>query len=481
MSSTSRKALIRGLIIGGLAAACLILPFVVETGLDAMGRRVLAIFGLAVLLWVTEAIPLHATAVLIIILNILLISNQALIPFAEGSLDEGRPIPGYATFFHALANPVLMLFLGGFFLADGAARFQLDKSMARVMLRPFGRRPSLIMLGLMLITAVFSMFMSNTATTATMMAVVLPVIVALPAGDRRKIALALCIPFAANIGGMGTPVGTPPNAIALGALARQGLPISFLLWMVMIVPFMLVLLAAAWQILDRLYPCSVKELDLDIRASFDTSRPAIIFYATFALTVGLWLTEPLHGMNSNVIGFVPVVILLGTGVFGVRELQSTQWHVLWLVAGGIALGSAVSASGFDSWIIGLIRFEALSGAWILAILALVALGLSTVISNSATANLLVPIGMTLTMQIEGINRVQGAVFIAVGASLAMSLPISTPPNAIAYSTGVVKSKDMILVGAIIGAIGWLLFTWVAPMVWDALNLMPTPVAPPPAG
>lgn len=199
-----------------LALIAFATPFVVEfEGLSIEGHRVFALFLAAIVLWVTEAIPLHATAALIILAEILLISDKAL-------LDTTASAPAYSEFFATLAHPVLMLFLGGFVLADGAAKYNLDRNLAGVLLRPFGTRPRNILAGLMLIAAGFSMFMSNTATTATLMAVVIPVLARLPDGDRMRAGLALSIPVAANIGGIGTPVGTPPNAIAIGSLAEAG-------------------------------------------------------------------------------------------------------------------------------------------------------------------------------------------------------------------------------------------------------------------
>lgn len=154
----------------GLAAAAVafLIPFLFHfNGLSVAGHRMFAIFLVAIVLWVTEAIPLYATAVLIIMLEILMVSDQALV-----GLPGNFTTPPYRSYFATLADPVLMLFLGGFFLAAGASKFRLDRAMARVLLRPFGTGPNRIMLGLMLVTAGFSMFMSNTATTATMMAVV---------------------------------------------------------------------------------------------------------------------------------------------------------------------------------------------------------------------------------------------------------------------------------------------------------------------
>jgi len=452
-----------------LALILFAIPWLVQIeGLSPQGHRVLSIFLMSIVLWITEAIPLHATAAVIIFLEVILVSDKSLLP-----LPEDFKAPKYATYFYSLADPVLMLFLGGFFLADCAEKYKVDKSLARVLLRPFGNSPRMVLMGIMLITASLSMFMSNTATTATMMAVVLPVMMSLPAGDRMRAGLALSIPVAANIGGIGTPVGTPPNAIALAAMAKTGITINFVQWMIMAIPCMLLTLAFSWFLLARMFPCSAPTMEVKIDAKFDRSPPAIIFYCTFAVTVLMWLLEPLHGISSSIIGFLPVVILLSTRVFTTKDMQSLEWHVLWLVAGGIALGSGVSASGLDTWMIGLVRWESMSAATVVAVMALVSLLLGCVISHSATANLLVPIGMSLaTSDAVQVSPVLAGVFIAIGSSLAMPLPISTPPNAIAYSTGEVQTKDMAISGAIIGAVGFLLFVKVAPLLWGVMGVMP---------
>ena len=193
--------------------------------------RMLAIFGAAVALWVSEAIPLSATSIFVILAQILLISDEAML-----TLPDSFEPPTYDSIFATLASPILMLFLGGFVLADAAAKYGLDRNLAGVMLRPFGTRPAALLGGLMLITALLSMFVSNTATTAAMMAVVLPVAASLDTDDRFRVALILAVPVAANIGGLGTPVGSPPNAIALGRLDDQGLPVDFIEWMAFAVP-----------------------------------------------------------------------------------------------------------------------------------------------------------------------------------------------------------------------------------------------------
>ena len=450
-----------------LSFVLFLLPFFLEfEGLSPAGHRMLSIFLVAVVLWVAEPIPLYGTAALIIILEIIMISDQALV-----DLPSGFDAPSYRDYYAALADPVLLLVLGGFFLAMGASRFQLDRAMGRILLRPFGTDPQRIMLGLMLITAAFSMFMSNTAVTATMMAVVLPVVAALPATDRIRVAMVLAIPFAANVGGIGTPVGTPPNAIAIGQLADAGLSISFGKWMLMALPGVLLLIFVSWWLLRVMFPATTKSISVKIEGEFARTRDAHIFYAVFIGTVVLWLTESLHGVSSSVVGFVPVVILLTTGVLNDKDLQKVQWGVLWLIAGGIALGRGIVDSGLDEWVIGLISWDAIGNTIILAVFALLTLGLSTVMSNSASANLLVPLGISLASSPAlDLDPLMVGFMVAIAASLAMALPISTPTNAVAYSSGLIKTTDMAKTGILIGAIGLLIYLVISPLLWSAMGI-----------
>ncbi len=252
-----------GLLVGVVA---FLLPLLIEVpGLEPAGARMLAIFLLAIVLWVTEAIPLVATAVLVILLEVLMISDEALVALPATTTASTLAAGDY---FAALANPVIILFLGGFLIADGASKFDLDRNLAAVMLRPFAGNARRTVLGLMTITAVLSMFVSNTATTATMFAVVIPILAALPAG-RARTGLALAIPIAANVGGIGTPVGSPPNAIALGALQAQGEGVSFLGWMLLAVPLMGVVLLFSWWLLTRRYIATDTPMRLELSSSFD--------------------------------------------------------------------------------------------------------------------------------------------------------------------------------------------------------------------
>ena len=324
-------------------------------------------------------------------------------------------------------------------------------------------------MGVMLITAIMSMFMSNTATTATMFAVMMPVIMALPEGKART-GIALSIPVAANVGGMGTPVGTPPNAIALGALENAGVKVTFLQWMLAAVPLMLVLLALSWAFIAWRYIPSDAKFDIDTSARFEKSRNAIIFYSVAGLTILLWMTESLHHISANVVGFLPVVVLLMTKVMSGDDLRALDWPVLWLVAGGIALGSGVAATGLDKWMLGSIQWASIPGVLLIFVLALVGWVTSNVISHSASANLLIPMGMGLAATVST-SAAEIAIVIALGCSLGMCLPISTPPNAIAYSTGTTPTREMAVVGIVVGVVGIILLAFVAPLTWGFIGVM----------
>jgi sodium-dependent dicarboxylate transporter 2/3/5 len=430
-------------------------------GITLIEHRIVAIFILATLLWVLEPIPVWSTSILIIGLELFTASDKALFLFQPAfseSLHFGTAL-GYKTILGSFSSPIIMLFLGGFFLALVSKKYRLDLNLARVIMKPFGTRPKYVLLGLMIITAVFSMFMSNTATAAMMMALLMPVLAAFEKNDPGKTAIVLGIPFAANIGGIGTPIGTPPNAIAMKYLNGSD-AIDFGTWMLFAFPFVIMMLLFVWQLLLRLYPVRTERITLDIEGKFLKNWKAVTVYCTFTLTILLWLTGRWHGMNSYVVAMVPVVVFSVTGIVTAQDLKTLSWDVLWLVAGGIALGMALEQSGLSIHLIESIPFDLFS-AWVIVIMAsLVAIFMSSFISNTATANLLLPVMAALGSNVSALQAVGGGrviiVAVAFACSLAMALPISTPPNAIAHASGVVESRQMVKPGLIIGGVGLIL-------------------------
>ncbi len=429
-------------------------------GLTVIEKRVIALFVFAALFWIFEPIPIYATSVLIIVFELIMISNKSFILFRNNAdADTFGTLLSYKDIMGTFASPIILLFLGGFFLAMAATKFRLDQTLAKNLLKPFGNNPKTVMLGMMIITALFSMFMSNTATAAMMLSIVAPVLLLFPEGDKGKTAFALSIPVAANIGGIGTPIGTPPNAIAMKYLTGDN-AISFGKWMSFGVPYVIILLVFGWFLLNLLYPSKEKTIKLDIKAKALTNRNAKIVYITFGTTILLWLTDFLHGMNSYVVAMIPVAVFVATGIITKEDLKKLSWDVLWLVSGGIALGLAMEKSGLVVHLIESIPFANYAALLIIGGSAFLALVMSNFMSNTATANLLMPILAALGTSLKNVENMGGVSAIIITAALACSigmiLPISTPPNALAHGTGLIKTKDMAKVGIIIGIVGLLL-------------------------
>jgi sodium-dependent dicarboxylate transporter 2/3/5 len=428
--------------------------------LTLIQHRLLAIFLLAALLWVLEPVPVFATSILIIALELVMISNKGLHLFRtppEG--HELGELMKYTDIFSAFSSPIIILFMGGFALAIAASKYELDNNLARVLLKPFGTEPRFIMLGLMLITAVFSMFMSNTATTVMMLALLGPIVASAPKGDLGIKALVLCVPIAANTGGIATPIGTPPNAIALQYLTGEN-SIDFLSWMMMGLPFVIIQLTLAWFLLQKLFPSSQKSMILKLDGKFKKSWRAIVVYVTFAATILLWMTTKVHGMNTYVVSIIPLAVFTLTGIMGKNELKQINWDVLWLVAGGIAIGIGLDKTGLAVALAHAIDYSALSPVAVVITLSLVCWLMANFMSNTATANLLMPIAAAIGASMESLSSIGGIqgllVVVAFSASLGMILPVSTPPNSLAYSTGLIESKDMAKTGIIMGVVGLLI-------------------------
>ena len=442
-------------------------------GIDALTatqQRVIALFVFAALMWIFEIIPNWTTSLLVIVISLLTVSNKGL-----GFLctpDAGKLVP-YKDLMASFADPVVMLFMGGFVLAIMAEKYGLDVTLARVLLKPFGKKPKSVLLGFLIVISVFSMFMSNTATAAMMLAFLAPVLAVLPSDDKGRVGLALAIPIAANIGGIGTPIGTPPNATAVKFLAEAGSDVSFVTWMAHMVPYVVIMIVFAWFLLQVFFPFKAKEVVLEIPENKKAKDWK--YYATWIIFVGtilLWMTEAIHKVNSNVVALIPLALFTMLGIFTKDDIKLINWSVLWLVAGGFALGTCLQGTGLAKVLIEAIPFGSMSVVLVLVIAGLVCYFLSNFISNSATAALLIPILIVVAEGMADPAAANNASFIALGgtkamiifiatcASIAMCFPISTPPNAIAASTGLVETKDMSKIGIIIGVVGFVFgFFW----------------------
>lgn len=380
----------------------------------------------------------------------------------------GYAAPAYRQFFAALADPIIILFLGGCLLADASVKYRLDRALTGLFLRPLGSNPRLIVLGLLVATGTLSAFMSNTATTAMMMTVVLPLLAGLPPDDPLRVAVVLAIPIGANIGGIATPIGTPPNAIALAALSRAGAGVPFVTWVVMALPVVAVTLLLSWLVLLKLFPPQAAELRLELGGEFDRSGKALGLYVVFGLTALLWFTENQHGISSNIVAFLPVVALPMFGIVGKKEIHALPWDVFWLMAGGISLGTAIKSTGLAEWLVGQVNWTALGGFAVVTGLALLSFLLANFLSHTVTVTLLAPIAVSVggaVGQSAGFDLTTALVAVAVASSYGMTLPISTPPNAIAMGTGVLQTPHLVRAGGLIGAAGMAVVLLLARFYW----------------
>ena len=424
-------------------------------GMNVMQQRTLSIFVFAALMWLFEVIPAWATSVTTIVALLFAVSDKGFVLVEHGTAVSYREIMA------SFADPVIMLFLGGFVLAIAANKVGLDAYLARTLLRVFGSKPKFVLLGLLLVPGMFSMFMSNTATAAMMLAFMAPVLKNLPKDSAAPAALTLAIPIAANFGGLGTPIGTPPNAIALGALTKVGIDISFGSWVVHMVPYVIVLLLIAWVVLMLFFPMKMEKLEIEIESTSKFDRDFWIVAITMPVTILLWVTEGWTHFDANIVALVPFAVFSITGVFKADDFSKIEWHILWMVAGGFALGTCLNGTGLATVLINAIPFTKWPAVLVIIGAGFIMYLLSTFISNSSAASLLMPVLAVVSTAIKGeLAALGGAasliVYVAICCSLAMTLPISTPPNAIAASTGMIKTSQMVKVGLILGVIGGVL-------------------------
>ena len=433
-------------------------------GLTAVHQRIISLFVFAALMWLTEAMPSWVTSMIVVTIMLFTVSTSAFSFLRPEDPAAAAGLVPFKSIMACFANPTIMLFIGGFVLAIGLTKVKLDVALARFLLKPFGTRSEVVLLGFILVTAIFSAFVSNTATAAMMLAFLTPVLRQLPADGKGRIALALAIPIGANLGGMMTPIGTPPNMIALDYLASIGMGISFVDWTIKMTPFVLLLLVIAWMLLRFMFPFKQKNIEIKIEGDIVWDFKTWSVVAAFAVTIFMWMFgTDLWGVDTNVVAMLPIAIFCATGILTRRDLEEINWSVLWMVAGGFALGVALNYKGagaesLSNLIVSSVPFGEFSPIAVMILAGLICFGFSNFISHSAATSLLVPVlGVVAVGMSDALAAVGGAqamlVGIAIASSVSMILPISTPPNAIAHSTGFIDQKDMMKVGIIVGVLG----------------------------
>ncbi len=406
---------------------------------------VLAIIAFSMVLWVSEQLPLAITGLLSSLLLIVLAGQ-----------DPKRV-------FGAYFDPIIVLLLGGFFLGVALTKVGLDARIAAWALQRSGHHPARMLLVLMATTAVFSMWISNTAATAVMLPIALGVVAMREDAANFAKALVLGIAFAANVGGIGTPIGTTPNPIALRFLAEAGEPISFFDWMLRAVPLVVAMVLVAWFILLRVFP--IQSESIVAPSSTPPVKPGQRrVLGIFTVTVILWLTTDLHGLSASLVSVIAIVLLFVTLVLDEKDIHKVGWPAVLLIGAGLAIGDSVVTSGLDVVFADQILRIGAAGFWAYLLVAAAAVVFTLLASNTAAAVVMIPIVLQLATGWD--LPIQGLTMLAAAAlSLDFLVPVGTPPNAMAYSTGHVRVADMLRAGSWISAVGILASATMAWAFW----------------
>ncbi|MCC7243536.1 MAG: SLC13/DASS family transporter [Acidobacteria bacterium] len=449
----------RGVAISVTIAAACAAYWIARPMVPELAARAVSILIIGAGFWATEALPLFATAFVVVGLEIVLLASVGgladqltnLLTTLGLAVGEGRGEDiDAARFLAPFAQDIVFLFLAGFLLSAAMSKHGVDRALAARLLRPFAASPRRLVFGLLGLSAFFSMWMSNTATAAMMLSLLKPLLADRPHADRLSQRVILAVAFGANIGGLGTPIGTPPNAIAFGALNAAGYQLTFLTWVLAATPLVAVLVVASGLLLDRLLG---SEDGADIafgipEATQPLSRQGYITLAVLAVTMGLWVTSGLHGVRPGAIGLLAVAVLSARGTLDRRDVNTIDWSVLILMWGGLSLSVAMDVSGLTGVLASADVSGLTAGPWLAAaVTVVVAVTLSTVMSNTAAAALLIPMALALSLP----SGEQVAMLAALACSLAMALPVSTPPNALAYATGQIELDTMRRVGGLLSA------------------------------
>lgn len=420
-----------------------------SSGLEPAARRALFILIFAAGLWITDAVPAFAVGILILGLQIALLGRPGGV-FAESPHD-------WEQFVSVLGHPLVWLFFGGFVLAAGMSKTSLDLFLAQKLIMRPNTTPAKLVFSVTVTTFFLSMFISNTATTAMVLAMLNPIWSR--GKDARFITgLVLSVSLGANLGGMASLIGTPPNAIAVGSLQQATSPItiSFLQWILLGLPPGLLLLGILSFYIKHQYLKHISEMgasaDLLPDLTQENSSIHVVRWqrwtvtGTCILTVLLWMTGQWHGIPTAVVSFFPIVIFTTSGVLTANDVRGLQYDVLFLLAGGLALGQTITMTGLSDWLVSHIPTDYFSSFSLILLLSYLTVLMSNFMSNTAASNILIPLGITLAST----GELTAAVSIALAASAAMCLPVATPPNAMVYATEKCSSRDFLKIGLLIG-------------------------------
>jgi sodium-dependent dicarboxylate transporter 2/3/5 len=458
-------------LLGGIAVS-LFLYFINPFGVDNSAAKVLAIGGLMITWWVTEALPMPVVALLPLILFPLLRISK---------LDEAAA---------PYANPVIFLFLGGFMLGLAIEKWNLHRRIALNIVRLTGTSGDRIVLGFILATGLISMWLSNTATTMMMFPIALSVIHVMKENHKGQgnlnnfsLTIMLAIAYASNIGGIATIIGTPPNVAYVGYIQKTyNIEIDFVSWMMVCMPLaILLLICLYWVTVKWLYPSGIKSdastrqmIHGELKGLGPVSKAEKRVLMIFTATALLWITrefinqsQSLFKLDDTIIAVMCAVALFicpsgskdpaNDSILEWSDTTKMAWGILLLFGGGISLAGALEKAGLiqqlGHW---LAQFSG-NGFMLVFVIVLVSLFISEVMSNVAQVIVFAPVVSSLAVAI-GINPLMLGIPMTLAASCAGMLPMGTPPNAIVFASGHIKLKQMTRAGFVMNIIAVILIT-----------------------
>ncbi|MBY9001997.1 MAG: DASS family sodium-coupled anion symporter [Candidatus Heimdallarchaeota archaeon] len=444
---------------------------------------VLTLLFIVGILWVMEAIPLVATSIMIPIFGVIFLSLSAkglLAPFAE---------------------PVIFLFLGGFIISKAMNKTGVDKWISLNIVKISPNNPKILMLLMMIVTAVLSMFMSNTATAATMIPIAVAVTDKLKVNkeideekiDRYSKALILGIAYSASLGGIGSAIGTPANPIAIALLSQYaGVQISFTQWFIFGLPIVLLMLPLIWLYLWFIMKPEVPKesisnakeaVDKELDNMGHLNGKQIYVLVVFAFALILWFLEGVivkylfPTFSSSVVAIIAAFLLFvpavfsGTTILEGRDVNDLNWNAILIFGGGLVLGVVLTEAGAGDMIaFSLQHLTFAHNILFIALIAVIAIFLTFIASNTGSAAILVPLVIPLGL-LFGIDPVLLAVVAAIGSSVDFMLPQGTPPTMIAYSTGKYTIREMAKIGSVVDIFGLLLIAFVLPFFWRLIGIV----------
>ncbi|PLX37558.1 MAG: anion transporter [Hyphomicrobiales bacterium] len=473
-------------LVAGFAVFLLTLIAPPPGDLPVAGWRTLGLAAMMAIWWSTEPIPIGITA----LLPLIVVPLAGIMPIAKAAAPY--------------ANPLVFLFMGGFLLASGVKRWGLHRRLAHSVVRTIGLEPRRLVLGFMVASGLLSMWISNTAAVVLMLPVAVSIITVMEENEgkgenvrRFALSLLLGLAYGASIGGVGTLIGTPPNALLAGYLFEQhGIDLSFAAWSAVAIPLVIVFMPIAWLVLTRvIYPVAgdfaaamrtgglIERLAVPGPMTAAERRVALVFVAA----ASLWITRPLlnqvpglEALSDPAIAIFcgAILFLIPAGITPQRrflmswdDAAEIPWHVLILFGGGLSLAAAMDASGLAKWIgSGLAGLGDLPMLGFLLVLTATVVLLTELASNTATVAALLPIVATIAAG-TGIDLITISAVVAMAASCAFMLPVATPPNALVFGTGHVTVAAMMRAGFVMNILSVVLVALAALALAPLLRTM----------